>query len=286
MNKLLFIILLTAGLGNQARAQTARTFFNEALQEPYHLSVSDQKTTILVFPAPIANNGVDRGTGDILAKTVTGVDNVLKVKGAAPSFPQTNLTVITTNGKIYAFRVDYSTNPDDRPIDMGKQQLKEAQAAFFKSRTLNDAQVEMVARSITRMTPFMTRPREKMFKMSAVLDGIYTCEDVIFYRLSLKNSSPIAYDLDFLRFYVKDKKGMKRTAEQEKELQPLYVYKELDNRVPVDGRGAIVVAFPKFTIADKKHFIMQLFEKGGDRHLQLKMEGTDIMRARPLKYKF
>lgn len=286
MNKLLFIILLTAGLGRQARAQTARTFFNEALQEPYHLSVSDQKTTILVFPAPIANNGVDRGTGDILAKTVTGVDNVLKVKGAAPSFPQTNLTVITTNGKIYAFRVDYSTNPDDRPIDMGKQKLKEAQAAFFKSRTLNDAQVEMVARSITRMTPFMTRPREKMFKMSAVLDGIYTCEDVIFYRLSLKNSSPIAYDLDFLRFYVKDKKRMKRTAEQEKELQPLYVYKELDNRVPVDGRGAIVVAFPKFTIADKKHFIMQLFEKGGDRHLQLKMEGTDIVRARPLKYKF
>ena len=40
---------------------------------------------------------------------------------------------------------------------------------------------------------------------------------------NLHNQSPIDYDIDLLRFYIRDKKQGKRTAIQETELTPLYI---------------------------------------------------------------
>ncbi len=283
MQKLLTCAMALFGIAvccyGQAQSQQ---FYEQAFKIPYHLSVNDQKTTVLIFPAPIAANGVDRGTGDILAKTITGVDNILKVKGATAPFAQTNLTVVTTDGKVYAFTVDYSTIPDEKPIDLGKQLAQEEAAALFKSRKLNDEQVGELSETVLTTKPFLTKPKESSFKMKAKLTGIYTAEDVVFYRISLQNDSPIDYDLDFMRFYVRDKKRLKRTAEQEKELQPLLVYKEAGNTTVANATQTFVVAFMKFTIADKKNFIVQFFEQNGDRHLQLKISGNDIIKARPL----
>ncbi|MCF3109597.1 conjugative transposon protein TraN [Niabella sp. CC-SYL272] len=275
-----FVFLLAAGVSSLA--QTA-PFYQQAMQEPYHLYVNDLKTTVLIFPAAIAANGVDRGTGDILAKTITGVDNILKVKGATASFPQTNLTVVTTDGRVYAFNVDYSATPDEKPIDLGKQRAEEAAQALFKSRKLNDEQVGALAKVVASTQPFLKTPKEKSFKMRARLEGIYTAEDVVFYRVALENYSPIDYDLDFARFYVRDKKRLKRTAEQEQELTPLLIHKELGNTTVAHSKQVLVFAFSKFTVANKKNFIIQLFEQSGDRHLQLNINGYDIVKARPLK---
>lgn len=283
MKKLLsgLLALLCFALTYTTKAQTP-VFYDQALQQPYHLSVNDLKTTVLIFPAPIAVNGVDRGTGDILAKTIAGVDNILKLKGAMPGFSQTNLTVVTTDGKVYAFTIDYSTTPDDKPIDLGKQVQQEAAAALFRARKLNDEQVAQLAAVATDVKPFLRKPYDLSFKMKATLKGIYTAEDVIFYRVSFQNRSPIDYDLDFARFFIKDKRRVKRTAEQEKEIQPLFMYKETGNSIEAGGTQTFVIAFMKFTIADKKNFIMQFFEQNGDRHLQLKIKGEDIVNARPL----
>ena len=283
MQKLLScaVALLFMAVSSYGQVQSQH-FYDQAFKLPYHLSVNDQKTTVLIFPAPIAANGVDRGTGDILAKTVTGVDNILKVKGATAPFEQTNLTVVTTDGKVYAFTVDYSTTPDEKPIDLGKQLAQEAAVALFKSRKLNDEQVGELSKAVVSTKPFLKKPKESSFKMKAKLTGIYTAEDVVFYRVTLQNASPIDYDLDFMRFYVRDKKRLKRTAEQEKELQPLLIYKEVGNTTVANAAQTFVMAFMKFTIADKKNFIIQFFEQNGDRHLGLKISGDDIIKARPL----
>jgi hypothetical protein len=43
-----------------------------------------------------------------------------------------------------------------------------------------------------------------------------------------------------------------------------------------------VYVVPKFTIPDDKVLIVELFEKGGGRHLALKITNQDILRARML----
>lgn len=277
-NAILFLLLCCL-MGNAGYGQS-KSFYDQALSQPYHLFVNDQKTTVLTFPAAIAQGGVDRGSGDILAKTISGVSNMLKVKAALPSLTQTNLTVVTNDGKVYAFTVDYSMTPDEKPIDMGKQLAEEATIAQFRQRKLNDAQIEAICKDLIPGRPYMKKPREHAYDMSVAVAGIYTAEDVMFYKLRLENRSQVSYDLDFIRSFVKDRKRMKRTAEQEKEIQPYLIYKELGNTLPAHGVQTLILAFPKFTIADKKNFLVQLFEKNGDRNLQLKINGKEILKAK------
>jgi conjugative transposon TraN protein len=278
---IIFTSLLLAGVFT-VQAQSKRQVYAEALITPYELSTGYYKTTILIFPAPISKDGVDRGSADIIAKPVAGVTNILKLKANKEYFETTNLTVITTDGRVYPFRVHFSNDPPDEPIDFRKQEDKEDAVARFENRSLNDEQLAEVAEKIAGERAFMHKRKTKSGNVKMKLEGIYTAGNVLFYRFSLKNRSRIDYDIDFSRFYIRDQKRAKRTAQQEKEIKPLGAYYEHGPTVSGKSRETLVVAFDKFTIADKKNFVMQLFEKSGDRHLTLKADGKDIVSARHL----
>src|SRR5687768_2136525 len=75
----------------------------------YPMGITYAKTTNLIFPYAIKS--VDRGSPDVLAQMAKGVDNILLVKAGSKNFPETNLTVITTDGKLYSFLVGYTSQP-------------------------------------------------------------------------------------------------------------------------------------------------------------------------------
>src|SRR5262245_37865338 len=78
--------------------------------QPSSISVAADKTISLVFPAPVSH--VDRGTKDVLVQTVKEANNILLVKAAQPGFAETNLTVITSDGGLYHFLVNYCKEPE------------------------------------------------------------------------------------------------------------------------------------------------------------------------------
>ena len=45
----------------------------------------------------------------------------------------------------------------------------------------------------------------------------------MYYQLHISNNSPVDYDIDVLRFFIRDKKKAKRTAIQETDLKPLHI---------------------------------------------------------------
>jgi hypothetical protein len=73
------------------------------------LAVTNTKTTSLVFPKDIQY--VDRGTNEILTQQVKGANNILLVKAAKVHFKETNLSVLTVDGKLYSFKVEYDSLP-------------------------------------------------------------------------------------------------------------------------------------------------------------------------------
>lgn len=68
----------------------------------------------------------------------------------------------------------------------------------------------------------------------------------MWFTLQLENSSLIAYQPDFVRFFIRDKKRAKRTAIQEIELQPLY--SDAGSIITGQSSGEMLLAFPPFTI--------------------------------------
>src|SRR6187455_3563762 len=77
--------------------------------QPVSLSISKDKTTSLIFPFAIRH--VDRGTKDVLVQPIKESDNILLVKAAVKDFAPTNLSVVTTDGSIYYFPVQFAAEP-------------------------------------------------------------------------------------------------------------------------------------------------------------------------------
>lgn len=232
-----------------------------AMAQTSSLSISTDKTTSLVFPFSIRH--VDRGTKDILVQQVKEADNILLVKASAKNFSETNLSVVTEDGSVYSFLINYEEKPATWVYNLPEN--KKASMATYANSILDNP------KTINGM-------KDKKWDMIAKVIGIYIKENILYYQLELSNESPIDYDIDLLRFYIKDKKKSKRTAIQETELKPLCI---VGNRTQVQAnqQNILVVALEKFTIPDAKYLTIQVMEKNGGRHLALKVSNKKIIQA-------
>lgn len=225
------------------------------------LAIATDKTTSLIFPFSIRH--VDRGTKDVLVQQVKEADNILLVKAASEKFPETNLSVVTDDGSVYTFRVCYSNDPSVWVWHIPVQ--NETTLATYCNGILDN---KRTIRGIGNHS----------WDMFAKVIGIYIKGNVIYYQLQLENKSPIDYDIELLKFYIRDKKKGKRTASQENELTPLHVSGNT-SQVKANCDNTIVVALDKFTIPDRKCFAIQIMEKNGGRHLLIRVHNNKIVRA-------
>ena len=228
------------------------------------LPITTDKTTSLIFPFPIRH--VDRGTKDILVQQVKEANNILLVKAASVKFPETNLSVVTGDGSVYSFVVTY-TGQLTVPV--------------YHLPPMKNATIATYANGILDNHRTMRGARDGKFDMSAEVYGMYIKDDVLYFQLLLCNHSSIDYDIDLLKFYIRDKKKSKRTAAQENELAPLHISGNA-RKVKACDFSMIVVALDKFTVPDAKYLAVQLLEKNGGRHLLLKVNNNKIIKAVPL----
>jgi len=230
-------------------------------QQP--LSISTDKTTSLIFPFPIKY--VDRGTRDILVQPVKEDERILLVKAASKQFAETNLSVVTGDGNVYEFTVNYTPLPSVLVLHLPPN--KKATISAYTNAILNNP-----PRRISKV---------EHGAVITKLSGIYIKDDVIYYQLEIHNHSPLDFDIELLKFFITDKKRSKRSSVQENELVPLYVAGNR-SKVKAYNFSVIVVALDKFTIPDAKFLRIQLMEKNGGRHFNLKVYNQQILKARML----
>lgn len=260
-----------------ASAQQSGNFATGAVVTPFNLEITTGKTTMIIFPATIQS--ADRGDRTVLAEKVKGTENVLKVKAAEKNVAPSNLHVITTDGKVYGFNVTYSDNPGYQTLDLRKQ--PPFAPVTFQDISLNSRQLADAILSVNSSSPFMHK-RDKANDVEMKLEGIYLKADVMIFRFNLKNTSAISYEVGSLRFFVRDRKKMKRTSEQDREILPVTSKSE---GLPQGVKGqTITVVFPKFTIAENKLLVTELGEKDGDRNLHLKLDERKLLKARSLDH--
>jgi conjugative transposon TraN protein len=269
------IILLSSVLAN-AQNNVAQS---ETIQ-PEALSVTYLKTTNLIFPYAVKS--VDKGSKDIMVQIAKGVENILQVKAAVQGFRETNLTVITADGKLYSYVVNYTERPIALNVQAAFKTGSTAGQAKFSIINDNEANVQDFAEQVSTKSPVLNGFKDSRYNISLKLEGIYIKGQMLYFQLGLENSSNINYDIEQLRFFIRDQKKAKRTATQETELQPQQV---TGNARIIRGqsRQTIVAGIPKFTIPDKKILIIQLMEKQGGRNLELNIKNKSVVGAKAVK---
>ncbi|MFZ4262171.1 conjugative transposon protein TraN [Sphingobacterium sp. HJSM2_6] len=240
-----------------------------------NLTVSDSKTTNIVFPYTI--RGVDLGTGDILVRKAEGADHILQVKSAKADFEATNLSVITGDGKLHSFLLSYAKNPDVLNVVV----LEASKKQDFKGKkfAVDEAILENNIRLVKQLSGQKAIKRERAFGVTMNLEGLYVQKNLFYLVLLLSNESALEYQLDDIRFFVCDNKQLKRTAFQEIELNPINMQGQPES-VSSFSSGRIVCVLPKFTLADKKHLILEVKEKNGGRNFRMRLGNKDLIKAK------
>ncbi len=258
------------------QAQQSRTLNEPSIIQPGRILIGYQKTTNIIYPYAIKS--VDKGSKDVLAQMAKGVENILQIKAAKQGFSETNLTVVTADGKLYSHLLNFTDNPQLLNIKIGASMNYPNADALFSYKTDNEAKVYDLTEQIASKKPVLKGIKDNKYNITLSLAGIYFKADKLYFQFSLENSSEVDYPIETFRFYIKDAKSAKRTAKQEVEQLPVQLAGNVE-LIRGNSQQNVVVTLPRFTIPDKKVLMIELMEGNGGRHLSLKLKNKTIIKA-------
>src|SRR5258706_5798250 len=147
---------------------------SEEIVKTCPLEITFNKTSSIIFPALIKS--VDRGSRDVLAQKAKGVGNVLQLKAGRENFPETNVTVITADGNLHLFIVNYSEQPKSLTVDMSNSD--QSTQLLFQTK-MTETEMENYASNIVKAKRRHIE-KESKYKISLALNGVYIKDDVMF----------------------------------------------------------------------------------------------------------
>lgn len=254
------------------------------------------KTVSIIFDSPVRS--VDLGSRDLMADRADGVENVLKVKAAKMGFNETNFSVITADGKFHSFVANYNEQPPLLALNlattvtkMGDQLSMNARRKYidnqnegsgfiqFENVRASQSDVVFSCAEILKKRRSVRHLGVQKDQMEATVRGVFVRDNVIYFKLGIRNKSNLHYDIDQIRFFVVDETVAKRTSRQELEMQPFYVHNDAIKTVRGGGEVERVVAFQKFTIPDNQRIQVVMGEIDGGRNLSFMVSNADLIQA-------
>lgn len=241
------------------------------------IAVSDAKTTFLIFDDKV--DYFDLGSSDVGLKR-TEKDNIIKIKAFMANFRETNLTVMTAGGQYYSFLLNFSNNPDTLNYFFSSSGTTAKLKPVKEEKMVAKNSYQHVVERLLRYPDRSIVCGNKQHKMTFLVRGIHVKDDKLFFHTEITNHSTINYDIDFLKFNIKNTKRYKKTVFQETEMKPLFTSTNSENCIKSESTIQKVFVFDKFTVPDRKEFVIDLWEKDGDRNLAIAINGKSILDAK------
>ena len=287
---LLAALFTTAKVMAQSDGPTSRQGLT-----PRPIEVGFTKTVHILFPAPVTY--IDIGSMAIIAGKADGAENVVRVKAAVRDFAEeTNLTVITEDGGFYTFDARYAENPSTSTIEIAAAESPAAQPASASEPARAD-EGRVLLREVGRERPATVKRvlsdiyrqnradvkgiHTRKYGVEVEVRGIYVHNDVIYLHVQIANNTNISFEVDYRRFVVADRKAAKRTAQQQRIIEPLRVCND-PSIVRGHQRQRIVFALPKLTLEEDKILLLEIAEKDGARHQCLEISSKELLGAKAL----
>lgn len=276
--------------GNDLYQGITRKLPYRQMVTPHGVQVTFAKTVHIIFPSAVRY--VDLGSNWIIAGKADGAENAIRVKATTEGFPgETNFSVICEDGSFYSFNARYAHEPEMLNIEM-KDFLENGDTTDFSHTRMNIYFRELAGESpllvkLIMQSIYKEDRREirhlgcKRFGVQFLLKSVHSHNGLFYFHTETRNRSNVAFRTDFIRFKIVDKKVPKRTAIQERVIDPVRSYNEV---LVTEGKSDVrtVYAVPQFTIPDDKLLVIELFEKDGGRHQTIRVENADLVAAKQI----
>lgn len=244
---------------------------------PDTIYVNEVSQTHLIAPEKITY--IDFGDTCINVKKAENTENIIRLMattGTIQGFPkQTNLSLATTDGKFYTYDVDFKQDPEAFVYEIGEQKPGVKANVILTDNIIPAVERDSVMNAVYTSRRGIFNKGIIKNKITFSVNNINIYNNLLLFTFEIQNSSKIPYDIDYIRYFIVDKKTAKLTASQEVDQTPLFA----EYYTPrIDGRKTLkyVIAFSKFTIPDEKVFRIEINEKNGGRHILFDLENSDL----------
>jgi hypothetical protein len=237
--------------------------------------VSREKTTALFFKSAVK----------IISKSTPGVnvsqkeDALITIKALDTDFAPTRLNVQdVSTAKIYHIPVKYSFGRAGRRIDVDG-------VSPMTVRVIKTADISYSA-VVTQLAEGKRKDvvdHEKTGGVKAWVDKLSLAGNRVFFRLDIRNKSNLPYEIDFVRFYIRDLKTVARMATHEQEIVPLITTLHKKTSIAHKQEIAKVFGFHRFSLSEDQALNVELYERNGNRHLYLQIKQKDLDNANPIE---
>lgn len=237
----------------------------------YDVIVNNSNTTEMFFPADILY--LKQGNEEVFG--VEYYNNIVKLGTTFDAFDPSNLFVVDKDMNTYEITLfrDYA-NTYSYNFDDGRKYIAHIDVNSIEMDNLIN-RLHYKKRNI-----FSVGVIKNKFEMS--LANLYVKDDFMFFVFDIKNFSNIDYDVDFVKCFLRDMKKAKNSIQQEIQYDPVQ-QQDFAKKIVGKSQNRFVLAFRKFTIPDDKIFEIEMFEKGGGRHMKLSVLNEYILSAELLK---
>jgi hypothetical protein len=230
--------------------------------------ISRDKTTALFFKSAVKLISKSTSDFDITQKE----DALITIKALDTDFSPTKINVqeIST-AKIYHIPVEYSYGRAGRRIEVGGQP-----AMTVKVIKTSDYNYGAVVTQLATGKRKDVVDHEKTGGVKAWVDKLSLAGNRVFFRLDIRNKSNLPYEIDFVRFYIRDLKTVARMATHEQEILPLITTLHKKTAIAHKQEIAKVFGFHRFSLSEDQALNIELYEKNGNRHLYLQIKQKDL----------
>jgi hypothetical protein len=238
---------------------------------------NDSKNVALFFPEPI-RQGIT-GSENFVFTYNREKEQYFGLLQAQPG-KESNLLVINRNGSIFSYIVRYKAQlsklnyfiPLSHSIGNEKPKVADSIQTKVSGKNIDNDKYyyQKFCSYLLDRRQYLGRYTRRNDGVILRLENIVFNKEELYFVIQIRNNSTLDYDLNFLNLSVETRQKGKK-----KSLQSLYkeaIFKHnLPSKILVDGMVRFVYVMPKFSLSNDRRVILELNEKDGERHIEMKI---------------
>lgn len=195
-------------------------------------------------------------------------------KNEALNFVLTNKLIVSEKGK----KKSLKNNVDENINQINNSSINKQKDTIYSLNSLENVKnlykydkelyMNKIAKNLIGKKAFYLKSLVIKNNLLIKLLNIKYDKNELYFAFEIKNKGTMDLNIDYLIYEINSKSIKKRTSAQAIEVKPIYNYK-LPKVIKGNSVIRFIAVFEKFTISNKKVFILSIKEENGERDLEI-----------------
>ena len=251
--------------------------FGESQTSLDTIYANDTKNVALFFPDPI-RQGIT-GSENFVFTYNREKEQYFGLLQAKPG-KESNLLVINRNGSIFSYIVRYKAQLSKLnyfvPLSnsIGNEKPKEADSVNteISKKDIDNSTYyyQKFCSYLLEKKQYLGRYTKRSNGIVLKVENIVFDKDELYFVVQIRNHSTLDYDLNFLNLSVETRQKGKMKSLQRLYQEPIFKY-NLPSKIVKNETVRFIYVMPKFSLSNDRRVILELNEKDGERHIEMKI---------------